>query len=640
MCGIAGLALADPRREPSPGVAARMGQALGHRGPDGSGQYLAPGVALAVRRLAIVDIPGGQQPIANEDGTLRLICNGEIYNHVALRAALQARGHRFRTRSDVEVILHLYEDEGVEAVRRLRGMFALALWDIRQRRLWLARDRLGIKPLHYAVLADGLYFGSEQKAILAAGVDPGGLDLHALDNLFQFGFALEPLTFFTRIRQLRPGYSLVYEQGQARINRYWSLEQVLATGGNEHLKASEWGERLRDKLIETVRLHCQADVPVGALLSAGVDSSAVASLAAGHRPGLPTYTLTFADPAFDETVGQRTLDQVRGMQLLNQRVLCADAAFAREPEVVWHTENPTTHPAMVPLLLLGEAASRQVKVVLTGEGSDELFGGYPWFRHGRLLHWLRRLPNPIRRAAANLQPVRDRWPEAPRVLPGARAMDLERYATLIGHTEPATRRALFRADVRAELARSAPPAHRWEPAVTPGLDPFTRIQYLDLSTRLPAVINLGLDRTSMAFGVEARPPFLDHELVELAARIPSGLKMRRGWEKAVLREALQGLVPDDIRWRRKRGLTSPVVRWLGGPLSAFADAHLSPAGLRETGVFDPAAVAALREGSGPGAHHRAHQLLGVLRVQLWHQLFRRDFARQLEDVTAPAADSR
>ena len=267
MCGIAGVAWADGRRPGEGTLVEPMAAALQHRGPDGSGIHLGPGIGLAVRRLAIIDLATGEQPIANEDGTVVVVCNGEIYNHVELRAELAARGHRFRSASDVEVIVHLYEDFGLECVRRLRGMFAFALWDAARRRLWLVRDRFGIKPLHYALTGEGLYFGSELKAILAAGIEPGALDVRALDELFRLGFVPDPRTLFRAVRRLGAGHWLLYEEGRIKEQTYWRYRDAVTSdqGGSE----GAWAERLRDKLEETVRLHLRADVPVGAWLSGG-----------------------------------------------------------------------------------------------------------------------------------------------------------------------------------------------------------------------------------------------------------------------------------------------------------------------------------------------------------------------------------
>jgi asparagine synthase (glutamine-hydrolysing) len=598
-----------------------MAAALRHRGPDGSGLHVGPGIGLGVRRLAIIDLVTGEQPIANEDGTVVVICNGEIYNHAELRAELVAGGHRFRSTSDVEVIVHLYEDRGLECVRRLRGMFAFALWDAARRRLWLVRDRLGIKPLHYAVTAAGLYCGSELKAILAAGVEPGALDVHALDQLFRLGFVPDPRTLLRAVRRLGAGQWLLYEEGRVSAQTYWRYaDAVMPDDGRGE---GAWAECLRDKLEETVRLHLSADVPVGAWLSGGLDSSAVVSLARGIAGPLPTFTLTFDDRAYDETWRQRTLDRVPGHELPNERIACDRRLLERYPDALWHTETPAGGVLDLLRLVLSEGAARHVKVVLTGEGADEVLGGYLWFLIDRLAGPLAVLPAPLRRAAilAPLGPARRAYVR--RLLLGPRAMGIERYARLIGPLGGERRHTVFSAEVRRQL--DASPEADGGPAAfgrLPGRDRFVQLQELDLSLRLPAYINLTLDAASMAFGLEARVPFLDHELVELCARIPARLKLRRLREKHVLRRALAGALPDDIRWRRKRPLMAPLAAWLRGSLPAFTEELLSPTRLRASGYFEPAAIERLITEVRTGRGVDARLLLMVLGVELWDALFR------------------
>jgi asparagine synthase (glutamine-hydrolysing) len=625
MCGIAGVAWVDRRSPGDPPLVERMAAALRHRGPDGRGLHVGPGIGLGVRRLAIVDLATGKQPFASEDGRVTVVCNGEIYNHVELRAELAARGHRFRSTSDVEVIVHLYEELGLESVRRLRGMFAFALWDAEHRRLWLVRDRLGIKPLHYALTAEGLYFGSEVKAILAAGIEAGELDVHALDELFTLGFVPDPRTLLRSVRRLGAGHWLLYEGGRVTRHPYWRYGDVIVP--DDRGSAGAWAERLRDKLEETVRLHLRADVPVGAWLSGGIDSSAVVSLARGIAGPLSTFTLAFDDAAHDETRGQRTLDRVPGQELPNERILCDSRALERYPEALWHAETPSGGLLDILRLLLSEGAARRVKVVLTGEGADEVLGGYLWFLIDRLSRPLAALPGPLRRAVllAPLGPARRAF--ARRLLQGPASMDLDRYARLVGPLGGERRHAVFSAEIRHQLRAGDDAEGSREPVQLVGRDRFAQLQQLELRFRLPAYINLTLDAASMAYGLEARVPFLDHELVELCARIPSSLKLRGLREKYVLRRALEGVLPGDILWRRKRPLMAPVGAWLRGPLPAFAEELLSPARLQATGYFEPTAVQGLVTEVRAGRGLDARLLLMVLGVQLWDALFRHRLAR-------------
>jgi asparagine synthase (glutamine-hydrolysing) len=605
-----------------------MAMTVRHRGPDGQGFHVGPGVGLGIRRLAIIDLETGDQPIYNEDESVAVMCNGEIYNHVELRACLEARGHRFRTRSDVEVIVHLYEEHGLDAVQRLRGMFGFALWDAVRRRLWLVRDRLGIKPLHYVLTPGGIYFASEQKAILAAGVDPGPPEVRALDSIFTYGFVPDPHTMFRGIHRLAPGHWLTFQEGTVETRQYWSLPVGRAAPRGGEVDAARWAERLRAKLEETVRVHLRSDVPIGAWLSSGVDSSALVAMACrmGHR--VPAFTLGFEESSFDEARDRRTLDQVPGYSVPNERVSCERSAFERYPEALWHAETPSAGSAEIPRLLLSEAAARRVKVVLTGEGADEVLGGYRWHAADRILSPAALLPRAIRGYVSH----RLLGPWGRQIASGPREMSLPRFGRMAGPEGAADRHTLFTADLREALRVAGPPPGDGMPEPRPR-DRFERLQQHDLGQRLPAYNTLTVDSASMAYGLEARLPFLDHELVELCAEIPPRLKVRRFWRKRmpqgwyvgkyVLRRAVADLLPSEMVWQRKIGLQAPLASWLRGRLPAFAEEALSPERLRAAGYFEPGTVASLleRHRARPGSDGRL--LVGVLGVQLWDELFRR-----------------
>jgi len=648
MCGICGVVTADASRPIDGPMLERMTDVLRHRGPDGRGFHVAPGIGLGVQRLAIVDLETGDQPIAGEDGTIALVCNGEIYNSPELRIELEDRGHRFRTRSDVEVIVHLYEEQGVECLHRLRGMFAFALWDGRKGRAMLARDRLGIKPLHYAVTPAGLYFGSELKAVLASGCITRDVDVRALDDLFTVGFVIAPHTLLKSIRRLLPGEYLLYQGGDVSTHRYWRPRFPPRGSPLPARSADEWAECLLAKLDECVRIHLRSDVPVGAWLSAGVDSSGIASLARSAAGGpLQTFTLGFEDPAFDEVSDQKTLDQFPGYDLVNERAVCRATSFELYPKAVWHTEDPSSGGIEIPRLILSEASARRVKVVLTGEGSDEIFGGYPWFRWDRLLRPLAALPLPIRRLMllGSLVPA---WqPRGSKVLTAPRAMSLARYRDLIGPLRADAHESLLLPEVRLagsieDSGYGSSDGHgrssgdggsgesRGHDREVPWLrnedirnwTSFAQLQHYEMTVRLPDLVVHTLDRLSMAHGLEARVPFLDHELVELCAQIPPRLKLRGSEEKYILRRALRGALPPEIVRRKKRGLAAPIRGWLRGPLPPFAEDLLSPERLREKGYFVPEAVGALleryRREPQPG---ETSPLLSALAIQLWDELF-------------------
>jgi asparagine synthase (glutamine-hydrolysing) len=626
MCGICGIAWSDAKRPASAETLKRMSDSLRHRGPDSEGFLAAPGIGLGFRRLSIVDLKTGDQPISNEDGSVTVICNGEIYNHVELRRRLVAAGHRFATASDVEVIVHLYEDHGPDFVLYLRGMFGLALWDARRQRLILARDRLGIKPLHYAITADGLFFGSEQKAILASGAVEPEPDLQALGQLLSYGRIIAPRTIVTGIRRLPAGHTLTWSEGRVDIRQYWEAMFPARDGYDHSVTDQDWADGLRDKLTESVRLHLRSDVPVGAWLSAGIDSSSVAALMSRLvPPPVQTFTLRFEDPAFDELRDQKGLDDYPEYGLAGHRIVCRHVDMQRLPKAIWHAEDTLLGGVEIGRLMVAQATAAHVKVVLTGEGSDEILGGYPWYPTMRLLDPLFLLPQAARRIIAGIPSIDRRWPGAATTIAGPREMNFERFSRSITHLRGRSDGSeVLAPHIVAELMRrhdgladAVPPPVGFET-----WHPFARMQYFDLKHRMGDGVVLGLDRASMAYSVEARVPFLDHELVEYCARIPPRVKMKWLREKHVLRQAMESVLPPDIVARKKRGLQVPMDTWLRAPLPEFAAERISPSALRQSGYFDADKVAALLQLHRAGGENLGQILSVVLCVQIWHDLFR------------------
>lgn len=618
MCGICGVAFADRQRPPEQDMLQRMTATLHHRGPDGRGFHISPGIGMGMTRLSIVDLDTGDQPISNEDGTITVVCNGEIYNHAALRDGLIARGHRFRTHSDVEVIIHLYEDFGADCVQHLRGMFGFALWDGNRRRLMLARDRLGIKPLHYSITTAGCYFGSEQKAILASDAVERRLDDRSLADLMVRGIVRTPRTMFAGIRRVPPAHYLIYEQGDASLHEYWDVDFTPYRGRRS---PAEWAEALREKLTESVRLHLMSDVPVGAWLSPGIDSSSVVALMnqLGQR-AIPTFTLAFDHSDFDEVRTQKLLYDFPGYDLDVHQASCGADDIGLLPAVVWHTEDPVSGGVEIPRMLLARAAAQRVKVVLTGEGSDELLGGYEFFRLDKMLRPLTRLPHSVRRVASGL--AGSRHPRASQVAIAPSEMRMDRYLRLTGPMGRDNSSVLAR-EVMDRIGRSKEAEH--DDIVLPEAfatwDTFSQLQYYEMKIRLPDRIESVLDRASMAYSVEARVPFLDHVFVEFCASIPSSVKMRWLNEKQVLRDAMRDVLPRELAQRKKRGMSSPNRHWLKPPLPDFAEALLSDSALSRTGYFDPGTVAQLRERPGRENSGRPGMLMSVLMVQQWDELF-------------------
>jgi asparagine synthase (glutamine-hydrolysing) len=641
MCGITGIALSDPTCPVEQALLERMTNSLIHRGPDGVGYHRGPGIGLGMRRLSIIDIETGNQPSANEDGTCWVICNGEIYNYLELRGRLEKAGHQFRSQSDTEVIIHLYEEYGEACLEHLRGMFAIAIWDGNRQQLLLARDRLGIKPLYYSYASgQRLVFGSEIKAILASGQINREVDAYSVKNLLLFGFVLSPGTMFPAVNRLAPGHYLVYRLGRLSTRQYWELN-FPGSGEHDPRTADEWSEQLREKLLEVVRIHLRSDVPVGAWLSAGLDSSTIVALM--HqvcRRSLKTYSLGFSDnPDFDELHQKPTLNTFAGYQISNQRVICDKDHFDLYPKTLYHLEDPTTSGVHVLQMMLAAAASRDHKVVLTGEGADEVFGGYPWYRLDKLSRPFSILPLPLRRVLLLLGPLIPRWSAwASQIFLAPREIALDRYARMIGVYSGAMVADLLSPELldAANADNERAPPFRLPDAIN-DWPPFSRLQFIETKTRMVDLIVHGLDRASMAHSVEARVPFLDHELVELCVRIPPSLKMKGLREKYILRQSMAKVLPREILQRKKRGLAAPSSAWLAGRLPPFAEAMLSEESVREKGYFNASRVVALLQQHRSGAADRGRLLMGILGVQLWDDMFVRQRVPAEATARPPAA---
>jgi asparagine synthase (glutamine-hydrolysing) len=570
MCGIAGLISVAPIPLGDCLLRAMAG-AIAHRGPDADGFWTAPGVGLAHRRLSIIDLAGGDQPIGNEDGSVQVVFNGEIYNYRELKTELEARGHRFRTNSDTEVLVHLYEDLGDELVHRLRGMFAFALWDTRRQRLLLARDRLGLKPLYYYRDSRRLLFGSEIKAILAAdGVDRS-IDPEALEDYLAFGVVPGERTIFKGIAKLPAGHTFGVSRTDfsAAPRRYWRLR----TDPDESLSVDEWMEAVRAKFHETVAAHRIADVPVGAFLSGGLDSSAVtAALVESGAGSIQTFSIGFHDERFSELPYARQIAERYGTRHIEE-IITPQAGESLDDLVTYYDE-PFADPSAIPTMHVARLAKQHVKVVLSGDGGDEAFGGYARYAHDMREAALRaRLPDAVRRRI--LGPLSRAWPKAdwlPKQLRIKSALtnlsldDAHAYANTISVCRPAQRRQLLHGDVRALLNGHAP-----EDRIVSGYgvavgDPLRGMISADVDMLLPDDFLTKVDRASMAVGLEVRPPLVDHEFLELTARMPSSLKVRQGETKWLFKQICDGWLPPEVVRRRKQGFDIPVDDWLRGPL--------------------------------------------------------------------------
>jgi asparagine synthase (glutamine-hydrolysing) len=606
-----------------------MAGAIAHRGPDGFGVAVHGGVGLAHLRLSIIDIAGGAQPMATEDGQLVVVFNGEIFNYVELRAQLTDRGYRFRTRSDTEVLLRAYEEWGEAMVERLNGDFAFVIDDRRANRLVLARDRFGVRPLFYAEVGGDLYFASEVKALLASGEVPAAIDLEGLDETFTFWAARAPRTVFRGVRALEPGHVAIWSGGALRTRRYYDFAYDSALG-----EPSGALDSLDHLLRESVGIRMRADVPVGGYLSGGLDSTITCALAAPLSPlDFRTFSVTFADPQLDESSYQRLVAERLGSRHCVRHI---DAgAIARVfPDVVRHAETPLVRTAPAPLFLLSQLVRENgIKVVLTGEGSDELFLGYDLFKETKVrLFCLRRPDSPARaRLFDRLYPYlgENRGGEFwRRFFLSAGSPDDALFSHLPRFGLTARIKAFYSAETRAALGTFDPLGELRDelPAAFGGWDPIHRAAYLEIKTLLSSyLLSSQGDRMAMAHGVEGRFPFLDPHLSEFAAALPAGSKLRGLREKEILKRWARRVVPTQIVDRTKQPYRAPdVPAFFSRGRPDYVHELLDPSAIRDVGLFDPAAVSGLvrRCESGRATGFAENQaLVGILSTQLWHDAF-------------------
>ena len=595
----------------NPDQLAAMSATLVHRGPDSDGTFADGSAGLAARRLAIIDLATGDQPIANENGRVTVVQNGEIYNYRELRHELERVGHRFSTSGDTEVLVHLYEEHGERFAERLRGMFAVALWDSERNRLVLARDRFGIKPLYYREAGDELAFASELRAL-----PRGEIDLDALEAFLSFNSVPGPLTIFRDVQKLQPGHVLTWENGRSELIQYARPAPVRASEVRGEEEA-ELVEELRARLRDSVRAHLVSDVPVGVLLSGGIDSSMLAALAAEEASEpLRTFSIGFEERSFDELADARLVAERYGTQH-RELVLRPDAALLL-PALAEAFDEPFADSSALPTYLVSQLAAEDVKVALSGEGGDELFGGYYTYAADLLAQrtgW----------TAPLLRPLVERLPSS-----SARASFDYRAKRFVraAHLPPLERhhgwKEIFSPDARAELTgrqSGFDPVEllRARFAETEGAELLARLQDVDLGTYLVDDLLVKTDRASMAHSLEARVPFLDSVITNFALALPSRHKVRGLRKKVLLRKAAAPLVPPELLRRRKRGFSIPAAAWLRGELEPFARDTLSADRLRSQGFFRPEAVTRLIDDHVAGREDLSRQLWGLLSFMLWHE---------------------
>ena len=642
MCGIAGIVSATTLSMDMRERAVAMRDVMAHRGPDGAGLWSDVHALLAHRRLSIVDLAGGHQPLSNEDNTIWVTYNGEIYNHRDVRTELESAGHHYRTRSDTETIVHAYEQWGDDCVHRFRGMFAFAIWDSRARRLLLARDRLGVKPLYWTRVGDLLLFASEIKAILASGLVRPAANVAVLSEQLATRYTSGVDTLFAGIYKLLPGHRLVFADGHTNVEQYWDVPLDGPDPALERESDAALVDRFRGLLQESVRLRLMADVPLGAFLSGGIDSAVVTALMAREmdRP-VKTFSVAFAEREFSELEYARQAARAVGADA-HEIVIDDRDFFGALPRLIWHEDEPIAHPSSVPLHFVSALARQHVKVVLTGEGSDELLAGYGKYPR-TLVNWAggtayeRLVPDLLRSAvAASLVPR----------LPGTLGR-FARRSFLAMRARPADMFLDNFAAIPLRLQRTLLTAH------AAGNDPYgpslqyfhrmngtsgmlDRLLYTDMKTYLVELL-MKQDQMSMSTSIESRVPFLDHVLVEFASRLPRRLKLSGFTTKRILREAVKDIIPADILSRPKMGFPVPFAAWMRRGWNSVARDVLLDRRTRERGLIDTAAVARLLDGHQTGRCPAGDPIWALLNLELWYRTFIDGGGVQtLPEATGPA----
>jgi asparagine synthase (glutamine-hydrolysing) len=609
MCGIAGMVSTG---EVDPDLVRRMCAALEHRGPDGSGFHTGPRVALGMRRLAVIDVAGGQQPVRSEDGSVLAVFNGELYNHPELRADLIRRGHRLAGRSDTECLVHLYEEYGDDLVHRLRGMFAFAIWDAGRGRLLLARDRVGKKPLYWRPAGDGLAFGSELKALLEDPSWTRSLDHVALHHYLTYQYVPAPWSIYTEVRKLPPGHLLVWQDGVASVRRYWRLDCTPRPAPGE----AESSERVRSLLLESTRIRMVSERPVGVFLSGGIDSSAVvAAMARLSSDPVRTFSIGFEEHGYDERRYARMVAARYGTD--HHEMVVTPSSAAVLPDLVRHFDEPFADSSAIPSFYVARLSRQHVTVVLNGDGGDECFGGYQRYAV------MARLSGFPFRAVAPLARIR------PAGLPRrvGRALELlshpapRRYARMMSYFDPEQKRALYSDALRDEL-RDVDSYRLLDEtfAASKAGDDVGRAIETDVNTYLPGDLLPKVDITTMAHSLEARSPFLDHHLLEWAAGLPTRMKVRPGGTKLILKRAVADWLPPEVMNRPKMGFGVPLAAWLRGELRDYAYDLLTDRTAEDRGLFRPAAVSSLLREHDAGLD-RSRQLWALIQFEQWHRAF-------------------
>lgn len=622
MCGIAGVLYADPGRSVSAELLTDMGNAIAHRGPDGEGTFRSAAVGLVHRRLSIIDLEGGRQPLSNEDESIHVVFNGEIYNYQELRRQLETRGHTFRTNSDTEVLVHLYEDYGVDLCTHLRGMFAFAIWDARRRELMLARDHLGQKPLYVYRDREKLLFGSELKAILAHPNVDRTIDPLAVEDFLTFGFIPGQHSIFRCVAKLPAAHRLrvSHTEFHASPKRYWNL----SFAHEEKLSADAWKERMDAALKDSVKAHLIADVPVGAFLSGGLDSSSIVAMMSELRSDpVQTFSIGFQEEQFSELPFAREVAQHFGCHH-TEEVVTPDAVRDLD-DLVFLYDEPFADASALPTMAVSRLAARHVKVALSGDGGDELFGGYARYSHDLKEAAIRDvIPAMIRSLV--LKPLAAVWPKAdwlPRPLRLQTALQnlssspSAAYANTVSVCRRTLRDQLLSPEFRKQLTGYYPEQHIIQPFQNSHRDALSGMLGADINVLLPDDFLTKVDRASMGFGLEVRPPLIDWKLMELAASMPSEFKIQNGSKKWILKEIFEPRLPKDLVHRRKQGFELPIDLWLRGPLRDQVETHVLSSNSQMSQYFHVPAIRRIFDAHCRGTGRHGQLLWSLLIFARW-----------------------
>ncbi len=637
MCGITGWANLDARVVPMDGAREllhSMCERITHRGPDSEGLMTQAGVALGMRRLAVIDLQTGEQPFWNEDRSVAVVLNGEIYNYRELRANLEKRGHRFVSASDTEVLPHLYDEYGAGMVEHLNGMFAFALWDARRRRLFIARDRFGEKPLYWGIFDNTLLFASEPKALLAHPAVRPNLNLNALRHYLSFDYVPAPLSIYEGIQKLPAAHTLTLEDGEVKVERYWSLSYKTRVPVPDEAEAAE---HLKELLGDSVRMRLVSDVPLGVLLSGGVDSSTVAALAVqASSETVKTFSISFAESSFDESAYARAVAKFLGTDHHEER-LSVDLAANLVSEIGSWMDEPLSDPSLVPTYLLSRFTRKHVTVALGGDGGDELFAGYPMYYGHKVARVYEKLPASLRRSL--VEPLVRRLPvktdnisfdyKARRFIAGAGYDDVTRHHIWFGSFMPTEQEQVLTDEVKRVTNADIYADARRMIEECDADNTIERMQSLDTRLYLAEDILTKVDRASMAVSLEVRAPFLDPRVAEFAASLPASYKLRGRTTKYILKKAAGPMLPRFVTRRAKKGFGVPVAEWIKGQLRPLARDLLSPERMRRTGLFDPAYVTRLLDEHERGVANHRKLLWTLLMFELWQESFV-ETARRIE----------